>query len=81
MDVRKAACSLINALESEVEAKRDDEGKGLSHAAWMLEGIEKGYIQHEKAHRWLGYIQGLMVTNGVVTLKDVKSINVRSGKG
>lgn len=54
---------------------RSPVGVGSGHAIWMLDGIQKGYIQREKAHRWLGYAQALLVSGGILTLDEVKTIN------
>lgn len=53
---------------------RDDEGKKMSHALWMLNEIEFR-IAGEKAHRWLGYAQGILVHGDYLTLEDVKRCN------
>lgn len=73
MDIKKAALELRKKLP--VKAERDPHGKSNEHLAWMLEGIATGYIQFEKAHRWLGYVQGAMVTKGAAELDDMKQIN------
>lgn len=73
MNPQKAAGSILNLLDC--PSKRWPSGKTIEHARWMLEGIEAGYIQHEKAHRWLGYAQALIVTNDVATLDEMKRVN------
>lgn len=55
--------------------QRDKYGRTIGHAMWMLRGIAEGYIQHGKAHRWLGYAQGLLVTHGEISLEDAKRLN------
>ena len=78
MDTNKAA-----RLTSEVfggRATRDPDGKSIEHAAWMLQGIAMGYVQHEKAHRWLGYAQAIFVAEELLTLNDVKEINKSAGE-
>lgn len=77
MDVKIAAKKTIVAVLGEETPKvyRDNLGKTPDHALWMLQGIVSGYIQHEKAHRWLGYAQGILVVHGNITLADAKSIN------
>jgi len=48
--------------------------EGLSHARWMslrmIELVDQGRI--EKAFRWLGHIQGLLVAYGVYSINEVK---------
>ena len=48
---------------------------GKDHMYDMIEKIQSGEISGEKAHRWLGYIQGCVVSNGEATLDDVKNVN------
>ncbi len=62
-------------LLTDITSKRDPRGIKLTHAKWMLEGIAWGYVQGEKAHRWLGYAQAIVVVNGWTTLHYVKEIN------
>ena len=73
MDIVKAAeNTLVHVSEA---LGRDASGKSIAHAVWMLAGISLGYIQDEKAHRWLGYAQGLLVVHGVLGLPEVKKAN------
>ncbi len=75
MRMTEAARETIHATAGSHEAERDDAGKTKKHAMWMLRGIMEGYIQHEKAHRWLGYAQGMLVCQGALILEDVECIN------
>lgn len=52
-----------------------DEEYGEHHLYQMIDMIDKEIVTGEKAHRWLGYIQGVVVSNGGATLSDVKSVN------
>lgn len=70
----KAAVGTLNFL-GVVEEKRDKEGKTLEHVAWMLGQIIDREIEGEKAHRWLGYAQGLMVLEGKATMRDFAEAN------
>lgn len=45
------------------------------HLLWMLDGILYGYIQDDKAHRWLGYVQGVLVAFCVATVESMKLAN------
>jgi len=45
------------------------------HLLWMLDGIIDGYIQHEKAYRWLGYVQGVVCAFGISSVDDLKQVN------
>ena len=74
INARKAAVATLNFL-GVIEEKRDLEGKTLEHVAWMLGQIIDQEIQGEKAHRWLGYAQGLMVLEGKATMRDFAEVN------
>ncbi len=81
MNVLTAAQSTINILidgSHDHESVRDLKGQSVGHAVWMLSGIILGYIQDAKAHRWLGYAQGILVAQNKTTLEDVKNINRNS---
>ena len=73
MNIQLAADLTLNRLDCESERKPS--GKGITHARWMLEGIEAGYIQGEKAHRWLGYAQAIVVECNAATLDEMKAAN------
>ncbi len=76
MNTKNAANEILQALDT--VAMWDQDGVTIEHALWMLEGIALGYIQHEKAHRWLGYAQAILVTTGTVTLEQMKRVNKES---
>lgn len=67
--------TLLKEREAAASASRDSEGQGIEHALWMLVGITLGYIQDEKAHRWLGYAQSILVESGRMSLEELKNIN------
>lgn len=82
MDTQKAAELSLKRCSMERGSERDIHGKSVEHAIWMLTGIVEGYIQHEKAHRWLGYAQAVLVQHDVISLEQCKEINERaSGDG
>ena len=73
--LQKLAARLLQqpSIENnEVLPSKDKEGFGVHHALWMLIGIEGGYVTGNKAQRWLGYAQALLVTNKILTLADVR---------
>ncbi len=45
------------------------------HLLWMLEQIEYGEVTGEKAHRWIGYIQGVLVAMHVATVGEMRDLN------
>jgi hypothetical protein len=50
------------------------EGNTQPHLIFMLRTVA-GWDNTEKAHRWLGYAQGLAVMLGLATLEEMKVIN------
>jgi hypothetical protein len=73
MNVVEAAKNTLSYVDFDPE--RSDDGDNPAHAVWMLNGIVDGYVQHEKAHRWLGYAQALLVCAGIISLNDAKRCN------
>ena len=51
---------------------------GKDHLKNMLTQLELGTISGEKAHRWIGWIQGCVCVGGGATLEDMKMINKMS---
>lgn len=81
MDIVKAAERTLIVLQSHdlhmsaQRASSTDTHVELYHITWMLEGIIAGYVQHEKAHRWLGWAQGVIVSRKIKTVQTMKQIN------
>jgi hypothetical protein len=44
----------------------------------MLNEIKALRIEGEKAHRWLGYAQGILVQRRAATLEQMKEVNVNA---
>ncbi len=81
VDAKKAS-QTMHAMMDNVTSERDLEGKSVGHIKWMLEQIISGELDkpdnNEKAHRWLGYAQGLFVAEGITTMDDLREINVNA---
>lgn len=78
MDVRVAARETVAKSDISFRQSRfrqNSMGQGIDHAGWMLGQIEGGEVTGEKAHRWLGYAQALLVAGDWVTLEAIKDIN------
>ena len=81
MDPQVAAQGTLENWIGELDAEepdlpiRDPDGKTKSHAHWMLIGLREGYVKGDKAHRWLGYAQAIIVSHGHLSLNDMKEIN------
>lgn len=63
----------------------DDLDETFPHMLWMLEEVVKFNIEafkrcppndelSEKAHRWLGFVQGWMWSNDMVTINELREI-------
>lgn len=48
---------------------KPDPGTGASHLRWMLRELRKGYMTTDKAHRWLGFVQGCLICRGVTSVE------------
>jgi len=79
MDIVKAAEGTLKAVEDSCGAvnvtRHYDDPTNLNHVRWMLEGIITEYIQHEKAHRWLGWAQACICQKGIATMGELAQIN------
>jgi len=53
----------------------DIESVTSSHLEYMLESIISSKVKNEKAHRWLGWVQGIICCKGAATLTQMKNIN------
>lgn len=54
--------------------ERNEEGCTLAHLRWMVQEIGND-MSINKAMRWLGYIQGMLVAMAVVSLHDMKELS------
>src|SRR5688572_13447659 len=69
-------CLLERAYGNDVAAKKDPERPCAPwHLSWMLWEACEFYSEDfcEKAHRWLGYVQGVLSSQGMATLDELKS--------
>ena len=48
---------------------------GKDHLLMMANKIMDGEVTDDKAHRWLGYIQGVLVSHDGGTLEDMMKAN------
>lgn len=56
---------------------RAESGLGYAHLRWMVQQIGAGMSQ-DKAMRWLGYIQGVLVATGDADLQEMKELSMRA---
>ena len=59
----------------------NDKPTHFGHLAWMCEQAEAFATEHcDKAMRWLGYIQGVLVARGYFKLTDVRTHSRTEGE-
>lgn len=63
-------------LIKDIKAVKDPQGRTAKHAAWMLDEVISKKIDGEKAQRWLGYAQGILVLKGKSTMEELRDINI-----
>jgi hypothetical protein len=73
--IAAAHCAVIVA-EMWLRVCVTDESLQRDHVAEMLGKISSGEISGYKAHRWLGWAQAAIVAAEVVTLEDMKAVNM-----
>lgn len=58
-----------------VEPKNnEDDPLSAEHLAWMLmELVQNPTMSESKKHRWLGYVQGCMVSQNLITVKEERN--------
>lgn len=55
-------------LLKNVVPNRNPDGVTLRHAAWMMNNLPQ---TPQKRDRWIGYVQYLLVSNGVISLQGL----------
>lgn len=77
MDVKQASKSmrpyLVKCKNTPMEG---GDATSVEHLAAMLTSIETGSVSGEKAHRWLGWAQGVICCRGGATLEELKNSNL-----
>ena len=74
MNTKIAARDLWELVDkSKLPDKHDEYGK--DHLKYMLNRIMIGIVEDEKAHRWLGWVQGCICVGGGATIEEMKQIN------
>ncbi len=74
MNTKIAARDLWKLVDkSKLPDKHDEYGK--DHLKYMLDKLMLGDIEGEKAHRWIGWVQGCICVGGGADLETLKRIN------
>lgn len=76
----KAAKEIKERLEFDFghqDEERTEAGVELYHLMWMIKEMQTSDFSENKAMRWLGYIQGVLVARfpQMYSLQDMKEIN------
>lgn len=76
-NIKEVAASMLKSDNLDIVLSKEESSHGDSgrHAKWMLERIAVGEIAGDKAQRWLGYAQGMLVAKGYFTLQNMKDFN------
>ncbi len=74
MDV-KAAARMTEDFVRYLTAESTCQAVSAEHLRDMLTKIQSGEISGEKAHRWLGWVQGVLCARGAGSLEEFKAVN------
>lgn len=69
--------TLCHRYHEILEDNKEIEGVDYNtkHLQWMLEELQYNREQTvTKKHRWLGFIQGVMIANGLITVEDERNL-------
>ncbi len=76
MDIKKAAVAMRPFLQRcKPMGSNERDETSIEHLTEMLDAIESGKVNGEKAHRWLGWVQGVVCCRGGATLEEMKAVN------
>jgi len=76
MDTSVAAQECRQFISKIAKLPSDDPAETKDHLHFMIDQIASGQVSGEKSHRWLGYLQGIIVAGGGATLEEMKKTNV-----
>lgn len=75
MDMKIVTLEMVKVVEGSTGLPEHNDEIGVDHLLDMCTAILNNKVIGEKAHRWLGYIQGCLCGSGDVTLEELKEIN------
>jgi hypothetical protein len=79
MDVKKAATAMrpfVDRIDIINSAVYGGDATSIEHLSDIIFAIESGKVSGEKAHRWLGWLQGVVCCRGGATLEELKAVNL-----
>lgn len=79
MSPQQAALNMLDVLNvpEDDQGEQSPEGNTQAHLVFMLRTI-LSWDNTQKAHRWVGYAQGLAVMLGLMRLQQCKEINLEA---
>ena len=75
MNIIESAKLMKPLIIKSVSIADGNDATSIEHLYDMIIAIESGEVAGEKAHRWLGWIQGVVCCRGGATLEEMKEIN------
>jgi hypothetical protein len=74
MNIKIAAMNMVKHIDNS-DLPDMNQSFGKNHMYDMVDKIITDEVSGEKAHRWLGYIQGCVCVSGGATLDQLKQVN------
>ena len=75
MNIITAAKLTRDSMGSDDNYQTGNDDATYQHIKWMLTSIISGYVQGEKAHRWLGWAQAIVCASGEMGLDELKELD------
>lgn len=66
MKINKEVTSGLVKIIPDTDAHVDAPNTSYTHLRWMIRQIEDRAVDGDKAHRWLGFVQGVLAARGVL---------------
>lgn len=71
----QATLDLFNCFGPTHKFSQENAGCSKEHIVQMLEEVVYGEVTGNKAHRFIGWAQGVLCLEGFLTLDDARNIN------
>lgn len=67
----------IEPNRADYDLRLPPQKEALEHASFMCGEIRKlvAQLEYGKAHRWLGFLQGVLWTHGIYSINDMRAHN------
>jgi hypothetical protein len=73
-NIRKMVVRYIDIFRNVKPESMPEDPTNPKHILWMLNEIHKGEMETTKLHRWLGYVQGVMVCQGHINVQEEREL-------